>query len=41
MTYGNQYLVMFIGCLFMLYMQVRRTVRYVGAFKSKETEEVK
>lgn len=38
MTYGNQYLVMFIGSLAMLYMQVRRTKRYIQAFKSKKEE---
>lgn len=36
MTYGYLYLVMFIGNLCMIYMQVRRTQRYVLAFLEKE-----
>lgn len=35
MTYGNQYLVMLIGCLFMLYMQVKHTKRYIMAYLGK------
>ena len=35
-TYGYLYLVMFIGCLCMVYMQVRRTKKYVLAFLEKE-----